>query len=114
VISDIFGASGRNTLAALIGGQRNPHELAALARRNIRAKTSVLQEALTGHFTGHHAFMLAMMLARIDALTGQIDTLTARIGQATAPLSAQVPSSMRSPASASPPPRTCSPRSAPT
>src|SRR3984893_18341221 len=77
-------------LDALIAGQTNPHELAALARRNIRAKTSVLQEALTGHFTDHHAFMLAMMLARIDALTTQNNTLTTRIKQATAPLSAQI------------------------
>ena len=61
VISDIFGASGRATLAALIAGQANPHELASLARGSMRAKTSVLQEALTGHFTGHHAFMLGMM-----------------------------------------------------
>ena len=90
VISDIFGASGRAMLDALIAGQRNPHELAALARRNIRAKTSVLQEALTGHFTDHHAFMLGMMLARIDALSTQIGTLTTRIEQATAPLSAQI------------------------
>ena len=90
VISDIFGASGRAMLDALIGGQRNPHALAALAYRNMRAKTSVLQEALTGHFTEHHAFMLGMMLARIDALTTQIDTLTTRIGEATAPFAAQV------------------------
>jgi transposase len=90
VISDIFGASGRAMLAALIAGQRNPHELAALARGSMRAKTSVLQEALTGHFTEHHAFMLTMMLARIDALTAQIDTLTTRIEQAIAPYAAQV------------------------
>jgi len=63
---------------------------AALAYRNMRAKTSVLQEALTGHFTEHHAFMLGMMLARIDALTTQIDTLTTRIGEAIAPFAAQV------------------------
>jgi transposase len=56
----------------------------------MRAKTSVLQEALTGHFTDHHAFMLGMMLARIDALTTQIDTLTTRIGEAIAPFAAQV------------------------
>src|SRR5213078_978220 len=55
VISDIFGASGRAMLAALAGGQRNPHDLARLARGAMRAKTSVLQEALTGHFTDHHA-----------------------------------------------------------
>jgi transposase len=90
VISDIFGKSGRAMLDALIAGQRNPHALAALAYRNMRAKTSVLQEALTGHFTDHHAFMLGMMLARIDALTTQIDTLTTRIGQAIAPFAAQV------------------------
>ena len=90
VISDIFGTSGRAMLAALIGGQRNPHELAALAYRNMRAKTSVLQEALTGHFTDHHAFMLGMMLTRIDALTAQIDTLTTRIGEAIAPYAHQV------------------------
>jgi transposase len=90
VISDIFGASGRAMLAALIAGQRNPHGLAMLARGSMRAKTSVLQEALTGHFTEHHAFLLGMMLARIDALTAQIDTLTTRIGEAIAPFAAQV------------------------
>ena len=56
----------------------------------MRAKTSVLQEALTGHLTEHHAFLLAMMLSRIDALTAQIDTLTARIEQAIAPFAHQV------------------------
>jgi len=90
VISDIFGASGRAMLAALITGQRNPHDLARLARGSMRAKTSALQEALTGHFTEHHAFMLGMMLDRIDALTAQIHTLTTRIEQAIAPLAAQV------------------------
>jgi transposase len=90
VISDIFGASGRAMLGALIAGPRNPHELAALACRNMRAKTSVRQEALTGHFTDHHAFMPGMMPARIDALTARIGTLTSRIGAAIAPFAAQV------------------------
>jgi transposase len=56
----------------------------------MRAKASVLQEALTGHFTEHHAFLLGMMLDRVDAITAQIETLTARIGQALAPYAAQV------------------------
>ena len=89
VISDIFGASGRDMLAALIAGQRDPYALAALARGTMRAKTSVLRRALTGHFTGHHAFLLAMMLARIDALTAQISTLTTRIERAIAPCARQ-------------------------
>src|SRR2546429_3160733 len=65
VISDIFGASGRDMLAALIAGERDPHALADLARKRMRAKTSVLRQALTGHFTEHHAFLLAMMVDRV-------------------------------------------------
>ena len=38
VISDIFGASGRDMLAALIAGQRDPRALADLARKKMRAK----------------------------------------------------------------------------
>jgi transposase len=64
--------------------------LAALARGSMRAKTSILTEALTGHFTDHHAFLLGMMLARIDALSAQIGTLTTRIEEAIAPFAAQV------------------------
>jgi len=90
VISDIFGKSGRDMLAALIAGQRDPHALAALARGTMRAKTAILRQALTGHFTDHHAYLLAMMLDRTDALTAQIADLTTRIEQATAPLARQV------------------------
>ena len=71
--------SGRAMLAALISGQRDPHALAGLARGSLRKKTGVLRQALTGHFTEHHAFLLAQMLCRVDALTAQISTLTARI-----------------------------------
>jgi transposase len=90
VISDIFGASGRAMLEALIAGQRNPHVLAELARGRMRGKKSVLQEALTGQFRDHHGWLLRMMLDRIDALSGQIEQLTAKIDQAIAPFAHQV------------------------
>ncbi len=64
--------------------------LADLARTTMRAKIGVLRQALTGHFADHHAFLLAMMLDRVDALTAQIDALTTRIEQAIGPLAAQV------------------------
>src|SRR6516165_4300722 len=51
VITDIFGVSGRDMLAALVAGERNPKVLAQLARRSMRAKITVLEEAFTGHFT---------------------------------------------------------------
>ena len=77
-------------LEALVGGQRDPRVLAELARGKMRAKTSVLQEALTGQFRDHHGYLLRMMLDRIDALTAQTEALTARIDEAIAPFARQV------------------------
>jgi transposase len=79
VASDIFGVSGRQMLAALIAGERNPKVLAQLARGRMRAKLSVLEEAFTGFFTDHHGFLLAKMLARVDALDADIAELDRKL-----------------------------------
>ena len=75
VASDIFGVSGREMMAALVGGQTNPKVLAQLARGRMRVKIAALEEAFTGHFTDHHALLLSKMLARIDALDTDIAEL---------------------------------------
>jgi transposase len=85
VVSDLFGVSGRAMMAALIGGQRDPDTLAGLARARLRAKLPALQEALTGRFTDHHAFLLAKMIARIDAIEDDIAEVDARIEAQLAP-----------------------------
>ena len=85
VVSDIFGVSGRQMLATLIGGQRDPKALAQLARGVMRGKITALQEAFTGYFTDHHAFLLAKMLARVDAIDADMAALDERIGQMIAP-----------------------------
>jgi transposase len=90
VASDIFGGSGRQMLQAMIAGQRDPKVLAQLARASMRAKLRQLEEALTGHFDDHHAFLCRMMLERIDELTSRIEELTAQIDQQIAPFAAQV------------------------
>ncbi|MGO9218606.1 MAG: IS110 family transposase [Streptosporangiaceae bacterium] len=90
VVSDIFGVSGRAMIEAMIGGQRNPRALAQLARGTMRNKTRILEEALTGHFDDHHAFICQMMLQRIDGLSAQITQLDARIEQQSAPFAHQV------------------------
>ncbi len=72
MVSDIFGVSGRDMLAALVAGERSPKVLAQLARRTMRRKITVLEEAFTGYFTDHHAFLLRRMLARVDAITADI------------------------------------------
>jgi len=88
VASDIFGVSGRQMLAALIAGERDPKVLAQMARAAMRGKITALQEAFTGYFTGHHAFLLEKMLARVDALDADIAALDARIEEMITPFTA--------------------------
>ena len=90
VASDIFGVSGRAMMAALIAGQRDPTVLAQLARGRMRAKITALEDAFTGHFTDHHAFLLAKMLARVDAIDADIAALDAKIEELIAPFAAAV------------------------
>ncbi len=85
VASDIFGVSGRDMLAALLAGERDPQVLAELARARMRAKIPQLQEAFVGHFTDHHAFLLARMLTRIDQASDDIADLDTRIEAVIAP-----------------------------
>jgi transposase len=85
VVSDIFGVSGRKMLAALIAGERNPRILADLAYGAMRRKIAQLEEAFTGHFSDHHAFLCAKMLKRVDELTTDIAEVTARIEEQIAP-----------------------------
>jgi transposase len=90
VASDIFGVSGREMMAALVGGQANPKALAQLARGRMRAKIGALEEAFTGHFTDHHRLLLTKMLARIDALDADIAELDTAIGEMIAPFAEAV------------------------
>jgi transposase len=90
VISDVFGVSGRQMLAAMIAGQRSPKVLAQMARGSMRSKTAVLEEALTGHFEDHHGFLLQAMLEHVDALTAQIDAVSVRIEAVIGPFSPHV------------------------
>jgi transposase len=88
VVSDLFGVSGRDMMRALINGERDPKTLAQLARGRMRGKISVLQEAFTGYFTDHHAFLLAKMLARVEAIEADITDLDAQIEAQIAPFAA--------------------------
>ena len=58
VASDIFGVSGRDMMAALVAGERDPKVLAQLARTRMRVRIPQLEEAFVGHFDDHHAFLL--------------------------------------------------------
>jgi transposase len=85
VVSDLFGVSGRAMMAALIAGQRDPKTLAQMARASLRRKIPMLEEAFVGHFTDHHGFLLAKMLARVEAIEADIAEVDAQIQAHIAP-----------------------------
>jgi transposase len=90
VAADIFGVSGRAMLAALVAGERDPKQLAQLARTRLRAKLGQLEEAFTGRFSDHHGFLLKTMLSRIDQASADIAELEAKIDEMVAPFQAAV------------------------
>jgi hypothetical protein len=54
----------------------------------MRTKITLLEEAFTGHFTDHHAFLLARMLARVDAINTDVTAIEDRIGEQITPFAA--------------------------
>jgi transposase len=79
VAADTLGKSGRDMLDALVAGTTDPNVLADLARRQMRKKIPLLQEALQGRFDAHHRLWIGSILRHIDFLDEQIDQLSAAI-----------------------------------
>ena len=114
VASDIFGVSGREMMAALIAGQRDPKVLAQLARARMRA-----QDPRAGGGVRRALHRPPRVPAGQDAGPGRRDQRrhrrARRQDRADAPLSPRRCSGwMRSPGSAPPPHARSSPRSAST
>ena len=72
VISDLFGASGRRFLDALVAGERSPAMLAALGDKRLRATREQLAEALTGQFRDIHAIEIGTHLRILDVINAEI------------------------------------------
>jgi transposase len=65
--------------------------LADLAKGRLRKKKILaLREALEGHFSNHHAFMVGRILAHVDYLEESIADLSSQIERVIAPFSKQV------------------------
>jgi transposase len=81
VISDLFGASGRRFLDALVAGERSPKALAALGDPRLKATRAELEDALSGRFRDIHAFEISTHLRLIDAINDEIRLLDEKIEQ---------------------------------
>ncbi len=82
VVSHLLGVSARAMLRALIGGQRDPGQLAELAQGRLRTKIPALMAALEGRFTDHHAAMVGLALDHFEYLEKMVDQLDHRIDEA--------------------------------
>lgn len=85
VASDILGVSGRDMLAALLGGEQDPEVLAELARGKLRAKLPELRRALEGRVQPYHVLLIGQILAHIDFLEESIATVQETITQRVEP-----------------------------
>jgi transposase len=90
VASDVLGASGRDMLRALIGGQQTPDQMADLARRQLRSKIPELRLALQGHVTDHHRFVLGELLEQVEDLERHIERFNRRIEEISGPFVAAI------------------------
>jgi transposase len=79
VASHLLGVSGRAMLRALIAGQRDPQQLAELARGRLRNKIPALAAALEGRFAEHHAIMIGLALDHFEYLEQSVMRLDQRI-----------------------------------
>ena len=86
VATDLSGPSGWAMLDAMTDGQRDPAVLAELARARLRTTIPALEEALTGRFTEHHAFLTRLHVTLIDQHTHAVDEITNRIEVVIEPL----------------------------
>ncbi len=86
VATDITGKSGRAILEALVEGKLTPEQMAELVHKRMEAKKPALREALAGHVTAHHRFMLKQLLGQIDHLDRMIETFDARVEEVMSPL----------------------------
>lgn len=90
VMSDVMGVSGREMLRAIVGGELDPAALAQLARKRLRGKIPVLQQAATGTLNEPHRFLIEQWLALWDELVLRIHKFEERIEEQMRPFVAAV------------------------
>jgi transposase len=81
VVSKLTTVSAQDMIRAMIAGQRDPHQLAGLARGSMKAGHDDLAGALDGIFDDHHGELAGLLLDQITALDAKIAQLGARAAE---------------------------------
>lgn len=79
VIADVAGVSGQAILRAIVAGERDGHNLAALCDVRIRAGADEIAASLQGHWRGEHLFALKQALDAFDFCGQQLAECDAQI-----------------------------------
>lgn len=79
VVTDITGVSATEMLAEMLAGNKDPKQLAQLAKRRLRSKIPQLEKALNGSLRSHHKLIIEQLLADIGLFAVQIAELDAHI-----------------------------------
>ena len=89
-LSNVFGASGKAMLEALLAGESTPEQMAELSKGRLRKKKADVALALDGRIEEQHRFLLRMQLERLKQADAQVDELDEHIEQMLAPYREQV------------------------
>jgi transposase len=90
VATDLFGASGRRMLHAVVEGKHDPGWMADYAQGRLRQKRIQLEWALEGSLTEHQRWMLKEGLGHLKSLEDQIGRAEVEILQRMQPYSEQL------------------------
>jgi transposase len=71
-VADIQGATGMSILRAIVGGERNPRELAKLRDTSCHQSEEQIAEQLSGHWRQDYLFSLEQSLRMYDAINERI------------------------------------------
>jgi transposase len=71
-VKDITGVTGLAIIRAIVAGERDPQQLAALRQPGVKKTQTEIAKALTGNYRAEHLFALQQALALYDFYTAQL------------------------------------------
>src|SRR5689334_12434026 len=80
VISDITGSTGMRIIRAIVEGNRDPKQLAAMRDVRTKATEETIAKALEGDYRVEHVFALKQSLELFDSYQKQIQVCDEQIG----------------------------------
>lgn len=81
VVSDVFGVSATKMIDALIDGETDVKKLAKFCKGKLQSKKQQIKEALNGHLTEHHKFMLTIIRKNIHGIEEVIAEVEKKIDE---------------------------------